>query len=121
MTTEQPTPDSRPLRNSIRSTYDSRETGPRFWVTTYVGGRKITWRRPIADPFVYQTVRIGWPDLLRGLLRRHLVVNVIVGGDKAIEDDVLELDENYLIPGSTRRAAFNSHIGDALARGAGRG
>jgi hypothetical protein len=103
-------------RNSIRPTYDSRETGDRYWVTTYVGDRRITWRRPIPDPFVFQTVRISWPDLLRGLLHRHLTVTVSVGGDPDIENDVLELDENTLIPNSTRRAAFDSHINESIGR-----
>jgi hypothetical protein len=104
------------MRNSIRPTYDSRETGDRYWVTTEIGDRMLTFRRLIPDPFVRQTVTVGWPDLIRGLLRRCLVVTVIVGGDKGIVDDVLELDENTLIPNSTRRAAFDSHINEAIGR-----
>jgi hypothetical protein len=104
------------MRNSIRPTYDSRETGPRFHVTTQIGDRTVVFQRPVDDPFVRHAVTLGWPDLLRGLFRRRLVVTVIVAGDKDIEDDVLELDENTLIPNSTRRAAFDSHINDVLGR-----
>jgi len=103
-------------RNSIRPTYDSRETGPRFHVTTQVGDRTVGFQRAVDDPFVRHTVTIGWPDLLRGLFHRRLVVTVIIGGDKDIEDDVLELDENTLIPNSTRRAAFDSHINESIGR-----
>jgi hypothetical protein len=103
-------------RNSIRPTYDSRETGDRYWVTTEIGDRTLTFQRPSPDPFVRQTITVGWPDLIRGLFLRRLVVTVIVGGDKGIVDDVLELDENTLIAGSTRRAAFDSHINESIGR-----
>jgi hypothetical protein len=54
--------------------------------------------------------------LLRGLLRRRLVVEVIVGGDVQVVDDVLELDENTLIAGRTRKAAFRSHLHESMGR-----
>jgi hypothetical protein len=110
MTTE------RPIRQSIRPTYDSRETGPRFHVTYRIGTRTITFQQPTEDPFVRGTIALGWRDLLRGLVRGRLEVSMIVGGDRDIVDDVMELDENTLVPGrSTRRDAFNSHLGERMA------
>lgn len=93
-------------RVSIQPTYDSRETGPRYHVTTRVGDRTIGFEKPLHDPFVNHRVTIGWPDLVRGLLRRRLEVTVIVGGDRDIVDDVLELDAEWLGGNSTRRDEF---------------
>ncbi len=103
------------LHPSVRATYDSRETGPRFHVTTIVGHRLIGFQQPIDDPFVRQTVHLGRLDLLRGLFRRRLTVEVIVGGDPQVMDDVLELDENTLIRSRTRQAAFQQSIHAKLA------
>jgi hypothetical protein len=101
-------------RQSIQPTYDSRETGDRYHVTSRIGDRTITFQEPISDPFVRTTVTVGWPDILRGLLRRRLTVTVLVGGDPQIIDDVLELDANTLVSGSTRRDEFNQGIHAAL-------
>lgn len=103
------------LKPSVRATYDSRETGPRYWVTTTVEDHPVTFRRSIADPFVRETIRIGWRDLLRGLLRRRLYVQVVIGGDIEVMNDVLELDENTLIAGRTRKAAFQQSMHGKLA------
>ena len=103
-------------RTSIRATYDSRETGPRFHVTTRIDDRTITFQDPIADPFVHTKVAVGWPHLIRGLLRGRLTVAVIVGGDRDIVNDVLELDDNTLVAGSTRAQAFRSHLNESLVR-----
>jgi hypothetical protein len=107
------------LRNSIRATYDSRETGPRYHVTYKVDGKVIEWEKPLDDPFGRFTVHLGWRDLLRGLFRRSLAVEVLVGGDPEAVNDVLELDDNALVPNSTRRAAFHSHLNEAVGRMAG--
>ena len=104
------------MRNSIRPTYDSRETGPRYHVTTRVGERTVEFQKRVDDPFVSHRVTIGWPDLLRGLLRRRLTVDVLVGGDLDAVNDVMELDDNCLVPGSTRQAAFRSHLNEAIIR-----
>ncbi len=97
-------------RESVRPTYDSRETGP----STFVAGRTLDWRKPIDDPFISTRITIGWPDLLRALLRRRLVVTVHVGGERDAIDDVLELDANQLVPGRSRRDEFNDQITRAL-------
>lgn len=103
------------VRQSIQPTYDSRETGPRFHVTYRVGTKTIEFQRPIEDPFVRGTVVVGWRDLLRGLLRRHLEVTMIVGGDRDIVDDVMELDGNTLVPSrSTRRDTWDSDVNERL-------
>lgn len=107
---------SRPIRRSIQPTYDSQETGERYHVTTWLGDHVIEWRKPMPDPFVRHTVRIGWRDLLRGLLRRGLAVTVLVGADLDLMDDVLELDANTLIPNSTRRAEWDAGMNQRLAR-----
>jgi hypothetical protein len=95
-------------RISIQPTYDSRKTGPRYHVTTRIGDRTIAFEKPLPDPFVNHRVTIGWPDLMRGLLRRRLEVTVIVGGDRDIVDDVLELDSDWLGGDSTRRDEFTA-------------
>lgn len=103
------------LSPSVRATYDSRDTGPRYWVTTEVDDRTVTFQQPLDDPFARTRVHLGWRDLLRGLLRRDLVVTVTIGGDRKITHDVLELDENQLIRGRTRHAAFQQAMHSKLA------
>lgn len=104
------------MRQSIQPTYDSRETGPRYHVTSRVDDRTIVFREPIEDPFVRHTVHLRWPDLLRGLLRRRLSVTVLVDGDPDVMNDVMELDANTLVPDSTRQAEFQAGIHDAMRR-----
>jgi hypothetical protein len=103
-----------PKRQSIKPTYDSRETGPRYHITTQIGDRTIAFQERIADPFVRHTVTIGWPDLLRGLLHRHLKVTVLVGGDRDIVNDVMELDANDLGYNCTRRDEFQLGLQAAM-------
>lgn len=106
-----------PIRQSIEPTYDSRETGPQYWVTSTINDRPVAFREPIDDPFVRHTVHLSTLDLLRGLFRRRLTVEVTVDGTKDRVDDVLELDANTLTPGvNTRRIEFNQQIHDALGR-----
>lgn len=106
----------RPTRQSIQPTYDSQETGPRYWVTSDLNDRVVCWRQPIEDPFVRHTVRVGWRDLVRGLFRGRLTVTVLVGGDADLMNDVLELDANTLIPNSTRRAEWDAGMNQRLVR-----
>jgi hypothetical protein len=68
-------------RRSIAPTYDSGGEPGAYTVETRVAGRRIG-AVPMSDPFVSQRVTVGWRDLLRGLLRRRLEVEVIVGGDR---------------------------------------
>jgi hypothetical protein len=97
-------------RASIQPTYSSAETGPRYNITTWVGNRCIGFQKPLQDPFVNHRITVGWPDLLRGLLRRRLVVTVIIGGDRDVVDDVLELDAEWLGGDSTRRDEFTAGL-----------
>lgn len=103
------------MRASIAPTYDSRETGPRFSVTSRVDGRTIS-VTSMPDPFMTHRVTVGWRDLLRGLLRRRrLEVVVMVDAPPDLVEDVLELDENYTgQPGSARRAEWDAQVGRAL-------
>jgi len=99
--------------------YDSRETGPRYHVTSRIEDHTITFQAPIEDPFVRHTIRIHWRDLLSHLLhfRRFLTVTVIVGGDLDVMEAVLELDENYLGPrGSERHQKFNERLNRAMVQ-----
>jgi hypothetical protein len=108
------------VRNSIRPTYDSRETGPRYHVSVRLNGKTLLFQRPVDDPFVSQKVTITWAGLIRSALRfRPLVAEILVGGDREAVNDVLELDANQLVPGSTRAAAFRSHLNEAIGRYAG--
>jgi hypothetical protein len=101
------------LRPSIRATYDSRETGPRYHVTVTVDDRPWVFRDPIPDPFARTTVRLTRWDLLRSLLH-GMRVEVTIGGDPDVMNDVMELDENTLIAGRTRAAAFRQSIHQKL-------
>lgn len=103
------------MRQSIQPTYDSRETGPRFSVEYFVNGRSID-KTPISDPFLRGTVTVSWRDLLASLLKRkRLTVEVQVRGDHQIEEDVMELDGDYLGGHDcTRRAAFRAQLETSL-------
>lgn len=102
------------LKPSIRATYDSRETGPRYWITTEVDGKTLAFRTPIDSPFVRINVTVTWWARLRGLFRRQMLVTCVIGADTELMNDVLELDEDQLVPGRTRRAAFQQKIGQRL-------
>ena len=103
-------------RKSIQPTYDSRETGPRYNITTRVNGHVTSFRERIEDPFVRQLVRVGWRHvLIAALACRRPVVEVIIDGDPEVIEDVLELDANYLgSMGSSRRREFKSDLNRAL-------
>jgi hypothetical protein len=103
------------MKTSITPTYDSRETGPRYWVTTRVGDRVIAFHQPLDDPFARTWVNLSVRDLLLGVLRRGLKVEVTIGADSDVMDDVLELDSNQLVLGRTRRAEFNGQLHRALS------
>ncbi len=106
----------RSLRLSIASTYDHRKTGDRYSVSSRLGGETICDRKPIADPFVRHRVIVHWWDAIKCILRHgNITVEVSVDGDDAIMEDVLELDENYIGHGSTRRAEFRAGIERALS------
>ena len=65
----------------------------RYHVTSRVGDKTIVFEERLDDPFVRHTVVLGWPDLLRGLLRRQLRVTVLVGADRDVMNAVLDLTE----------------------------
>lgn len=95
------------IHPSVRATYDSQETGPRYHVTTTVDSRVVgEFRCRIPDPFARTTVHVSRLDLLRALVRGRLTVEVTVGADPELMYDVLELDDQTLIHGRTRQAAF---------------
>lgn len=103
--------DTSALRASVKATYDSRETGPRYWVTTSIDGKPVEFRRPLPDPFVRKTVNIEWrPVKWLPWPRLRVAVEVTVGAYPDLMDDVLELDENTLIAGRTRKEAFRQSM-----------
>ena len=106
----------REKRQSIQPTYDHRETGDRFSVTTEIDGVPTEWRKPLTDPFVRHTVHLHWRDLLRGLFRRGLSVTVAIDGDHDIQEDVLELNDDYLGWNCTRRDEWNTGLHKAVKR-----
>lgn len=89
---------------------------PVYHVTTFVGGRVLgAFRQPIPDPLVRTVVTLCWRDLLRGLLRRGLTVEVNVGTDSATTTLLLELDPDYLGPaGSASRTAWDESVRRSL-------
>lgn len=102
------------MRQSIQPTYDSRQTGPAYHVTYRVNSKTITFRELIDDPFIRGRVVVGWRDLLRSLFRGSLTVEVNVDGDKDRVNDVLELNANALVRGSSRRQSFDTKVQGAL-------
>lgn len=104
-------------RQPIQPTYDGAKTGPRYHVTSRINGHTITHRYPIEDPFVRHTIHISWRDRLRSLFMRRFEVEVMVGGDRDIIEDVLELNSDYLgLGGSERRKAFHRDLNAAIVR-----
>ena len=101
-------------RQSVKPTYDSRETGPRYHVTTCINSRTIEFQKRVPDPFVRHGVHVGWRDLLRGLLHRGLEVQVTVGGDMDVVEDVLDLDADHLGYNCTRRDEFKLGLQAAM-------
>lgn len=103
-----------PKRQSIKPTFDSRKTGPAYYVSTSVNDRHVG-TQDIQDPFANTTVRVGWIDLLRGLLKRGLLVRVMINArDQQLVEDVMELDSNYLSSNSTRRDEWNKELGQKI-------
>jgi hypothetical protein len=81
------------LHPSVRATYDSARTGPRYWTTVTVNDYPIEFRNPLPDPFARTKVTVSWADTLRALIRgRHVVVEVTIGAHVA-ESDVIWLRE----------------------------
>lgn len=91
-------------------------TRPSYYVTTTVNDHVIgEFMQPIEDPFVRQTVTVGWPDLLRALLRRRLVVVVRVGGDRKTVERVMEMNPDFLGGmNSPSRKAWNASLNERL-------
>ena len=99
------------LRPSVKATYSSAEGGPPYSVTATVNDIPVCLRASVPDPFVRQTIRLHWWDALRMLVRgRGLTVVVVVSAPVEIMNDVLELDDQTLIPGRTRHAAFHQSM-----------
>lgn len=102
------------LRLSINPTYDSRETGPRYTIQTFIADRFLD-VKPLADPFVRHTIRVSVLDAIWSILRHgSVVVSVNINGHQSIVEDVMELDANYIGHGSTRRAEWTTSIETAL-------
>lgn len=104
-------------RQSITPTYNAAETDPRYHVTSRINHHTVTFQHPVEDPFVRHVIHICWRDRLKSLFGRRLDVEVIVGGDADIIEDVMELNSDYLGPvNSTRRKAFRSELNNAIGR-----
>lgn len=102
------------LRLSIQPTYDQRETGERYSITTFVAGSKLS-ETKLPDPFVRHTVRVSFWDAIKSLLRTgHVEVYIRIDGDVEIIEDIMELDSNYIGHGSTRHREFHQSIEHAL-------
>lgn len=113
-----PNPDyvPRPIRQSIKPTYDHRKTGDRFTVSSSINDVTICDHKNITDPFVRHTIRIHWWDAIKAIINRgHIAVQVTVDGDHDIFEDVMELNAEYLGQRSTRRQEWDSLIEKSLS------
>jgi hypothetical protein len=105
------------IRQSIQPTYDHRKTGDRFTVSSSINGFTLCDNKKLRDPFVRHTIRIHWWDAIKAIFEcGHIEVNVTVDGDHAICEDVMELDNDYIGQGNTRRAEWNAGIEKALSQ-----
>ena len=103
------------LRLSIQPTYDHRQTGNRYSVSSWVGDCQVAKRVSIRDPFVRHTIHIHWWNAIKCLLcKGRITVRVQLDGDDDIVNDILELDADYLLQGSTRRVEFKAALETAL-------
>ncbi len=103
-------------RQSIDPTYDSTKDGFQYMVSTSVNHRSIG-SKDIADPFVTHTVRVSLLDTIKGLFRGGVTVVVSVNPkNNRITEDVLELDAEYLSPGSTRQEDFHKGVMDRVIK-----
>lgn len=103
-------------KQSVKSTYDSRKTGYAYHIGSTVNGKTVA-DKDIADPFVYHTIHISLLDVLKGLIKGGITVCVnIRGKNLEIEEDVLELDDNYLSNTRTRRDEFHDKMFKQLDR-----
>lgn len=101
-------------RQSIQPTYDSRVSGPPYYVWTFLNGKRVG-KQDLQDPFVNTRVSVSWLDLFRGLFRRNFIVEVQVHAhDHQRTEDVMELDANYLSYNSTRRDDWNKELNQSL-------
>lgn len=104
-------------RPSALSEWDSRETGDRYHVSSWVDGKVVEFQKPIPDPFVRHTITVGFSlwDRLRNLFSREMTVCVSVGGDHDAMEAVLELDANWIGGyGSRRREEHQQEMHRAL-------
>jgi hypothetical protein len=101
------------IRKSIEPTYDSRETGPQYHVTTFVDDKLVgEMHSPMPDPFANTTVTVCWRDALKAALRhRPIKVAVSIGATPDRVEDVLELNNDYRgEPDSTRHTEFAEQL-----------
>lgn len=93
-----------------------RSETPPYTVECRENGRRLS-IEPIPDPFINTTIRPrGWRVAL-AVLRRRYSVTVVVGGDSATVERVLELDPDYIgPPGSKSREAWNAQLQGELRR-----
>jgi hypothetical protein len=94
-------------RKSIDPTYNHAEVGDRFTLEIRENDRKAK-QITLSDPFHHTTIHVrGWRAAL-AVLRNRCVLTVIVGGDRDIVEDVLELDDDYKgARGSSRREEWD--------------
>lgn len=81
------------------ATYDSALTGPPYEYVIHVNGsRRPAMHHRFYSPFALNVLRIGWWDLLKGLLSGKLLVSFQVVAPKELQEDVAELDRSMPTP-----------------------
>src|SRR5690606_19933670 len=81
----------------------------RFNVTTRVGRDLIEFQTPLPDPFIRHTIVVSWMDLLKGLLRRGLRIEMTIGADKETIGRTMQIASTPNLCTSTYTDVFGTY------------
>lgn len=77
----------------VGSRRSKKEVAVKYNISTFVGGKTIEFMKDIPDPFVRHIIHIGWKDLLWGIWKRGLEVQITVNGDEEAIRKVMRNDQ----------------------------
>lgn len=100
-------------RQSIEATYDSREDGFQYELKQFIDGKCVQ-TETLPDPFARATIYVKQSRIRALLGKKQKVVFQLSPKNKRIEDDVMELDNNYLASNSSRKREFSQGVVDFM-------